>query len=127
MPANIQTIGSEAFYSCTALQEVTLSEGIVSIGDYAFQNCQVLETVSLPASCTTLGNYVFDGCQALTAFSVAPESGISGAGRRAVYRRRRNAAPLSAGKGGNQDADQRHQGRGGQKMATHSRITATWI
>ena len=36
---NVTSIGEYAFYDCTDLTSVTISNGVTSIGQYAFRNC----------------------------------------------------------------------------------------
>lgn len=59
---NIITIGSNAFYDCTALESVNFSETLTSIGASAFQNCTALEIadLSLP-NLETIGSNAFSG------------------------------------------------------------------
>ena len=55
-------IGMHAFADCSALQSVTLGEGLTELGFGAFQNCSALENVQLPHSLTTIDSMVFAGC-----------------------------------------------------------------
>ncbi len=59
IPANVTKIGANAFYGCTALEEVTIAEGVTEIGDYAFYRCFSLASVNIPASVKTIGAYAF--------------------------------------------------------------------
>ena len=56
------SIGYNAFYNCTSLTSVTISEGVTSIGHGAFYNCTSLTSVSIPSSVTSIGEYAFYGC-----------------------------------------------------------------
>lgn len=60
--SNISTIGSYAFYGCSALETVSLCEGITDIGSYAFYECSALSNITLPSSLTYIGEYAFKGC-----------------------------------------------------------------
>lgn len=58
-------IADGAFYNCTNLQSVELSDGIRYIGRYAFAGCESLKNLSIPDSVETLGANVFSGCISL--------------------------------------------------------------
>lgn len=66
----VTALAENCFDGCTALESVTLPEGITEIGSYAFQGCTMLETVEIPAAVTKIGDFVFEGCHALTAITV---------------------------------------------------------
>ena len=86
LPDDVQVIGKSAFFNCTALTMVNLSqvtridEGafklctslaeltldkVEAIGLDAFFGCTGLETLEIP-KCTRFGNYIVSGCKALT-------------------------------------------------------------
>lgn len=91
LPGDVQVIGEYAFFNCTALTTVNLSQ-VAQIDQYAFQlctslaeltldkvaaidkcaffGCTSLETLKLPA-CTRFGNYIVTGCKALTRIEAA--------------------------------------------------------
>ncbi|MBQ3494243.1 MAG: leucine-rich repeat domain-containing protein [Clostridia bacterium] len=73
IPNSVTTIGSSAFYKCTALTSITLPEGVTSIGDEAFFKCTSLETVNFPSSLKTIGTHVFNGCSNLSTIDI-PDS-----------------------------------------------------
>ena len=64
--ATCQSIGGGAFQYCTALESVTLPEGLTSIGGGAFQYCTALESVTLPEGLTSIGASAFNGCSRLS-------------------------------------------------------------
>jgi len=66
----LTTIGSSAFYGCTNLSSVYLPIGITSIGGSAFYNCSSITTVTLPAVLTTIGNYAYKGCVGITTIDI---------------------------------------------------------
>jgi hypothetical protein len=68
-----QTIGSRAFYGCTALQKFTLPDSTASVGDLAFAHCTTLASVTLSSSLTDLGIQAFMGCTNLTEITL-PEA-----------------------------------------------------
>lgn len=88
MPESLLTIGEEAFYSCTGMDEleigvnvkeigqaafqmcsqltkVTFPESLESIGISAFSSCSKIKSIVIPDNVTTLGNMVFDFCTGL--------------------------------------------------------------
>ena len=62
---SVVSIGTGAFYECTALQSVQFEAPIKSIGDGAFAYCGNLETVILPDSVTSVGAASFINCTSL--------------------------------------------------------------
>lgn len=86
LPDNVQVIGEYAFFHCTALTAVNLSQ-VAQIDQYAFQlctslaeltldkvaaidkcaffGCTSLKTLKLP-KCTRFGDYIVTGCSSLT-------------------------------------------------------------
>ena len=61
----VTAIGYEAFQNCTALQSVTIPEGVTTLCDYAFSECESLQSVTLPQGLVTIGGYVFRTCISL--------------------------------------------------------------
>lgn len=62
----VRVIGERAFYGCTNLQSVTISENVQIIGDNAFAYCSALTELALPESVTAIGDSAFYGCSGLT-------------------------------------------------------------
>lgn len=62
---NADIIGSNAFYDCSSLENLVLSENLTTIQAYAFKDCYSLSSIDLPSSVTSLGDYAFSGCQQL--------------------------------------------------------------
>jgi len=58
----ITTIGSRAFYTCSALISVTIPNSVTEIGDRAFEGCSALTSVTIPNSVTTIGEGAFVDC-----------------------------------------------------------------
>lgn len=65
----VSGIGRYAFYGCTGLLSVVVSEGVVTIGQAAFSGCISLDSVVLPSTVASLGVTSFYGCVALTALT----------------------------------------------------------
>ncbi len=61
----VTAIGDFAFTGCTALQSVTLPEGLQTIGNSAFRDCTSLTSVTFPEELQTITSYAFSGCTAL--------------------------------------------------------------
>ena len=61
---SVQTIGDYAFYYCTSLTSVEMSN-VQTIGDWAFCSCTSLTSVEMP-NVQTIGEYVFNDCDSLT-------------------------------------------------------------
>ena len=55
----VTEIAASGFANCTALQEVTLPEGLTTIGDYAFSADAKLTQITLPTTTQTIGNGAF--------------------------------------------------------------------
>ena len=62
----VVSIGDQAFAGCSALQSVTMPNGITEIGDGAFQSCTSLQSVTLSNSITEIPDGAFLSCSALT-------------------------------------------------------------
>lgn len=58
-----------AFYSCTRLTGVTISNSVTSIGDNAFSNCINLENVTIGYGVTRIGLRAFGVCRRLTSIT----------------------------------------------------------
>lgn len=66
IPADVEAIGSYAFYGCENLTTANIPESVKSIGDNAFNGCKRLTTMSVPNSVTSIGVYAFNDCSGLT-------------------------------------------------------------
>jgi len=66
----VTSIGTYAFYNCTALTSVTIGDGVTSIGTYAFYNCTALTSVTIGDGVTSIGTSVFNYCTALTSVTI---------------------------------------------------------
>ena len=63
-------IGDNAFYTCSAIQEIVLPESLVSVGDAAFYSCANLQHVSLPSSIRRIGKGAFWNCSELSEITI---------------------------------------------------------
>ena len=66
----LTSIGSFAFYYCTALTGVTIPNSVSSIGSGAFSYCFALTSITIPDSVTSIDNYAFRGCTGLTSVTI---------------------------------------------------------
>ena len=62
---SVTSIGSNAFRGCSVLNELVIGNSVATIVDFAFQDCIALTEVTIPNSVTTLGSRVFRDCTAL--------------------------------------------------------------
>ena len=67
-PNTVTTLGVGAFYSCTALNSVSLP-AVMEIGNNAISGCTTLASVSFPTT-ATIGDYAFSSCTSLTFISL---------------------------------------------------------
>lgn len=61
----VALIGEYAFYNCSSLEAVVISEGVKEIGCRAFSECTSLKYVKLPTTLSLLECAVFAGCNRL--------------------------------------------------------------
>ena len=73
IPDDVTSISDYAFYGCTSLQKVHISDSVATIGDSAFEYCNGITDVVIPDSVTSIGNYAFQYCDSLTSV-VIPDS-----------------------------------------------------
>lgn len=57
-----ENIGSYAFYSCNALNHITLPSDLKTIDQYAFAGCSSLHSVDFPPLLESIGSYAFQSC-----------------------------------------------------------------
>ena len=56
---------NNAFMGCTALTELTLTEGLTTLGKRSFSGCTALKKVTIPSTISVFRNLTFSGCTAL--------------------------------------------------------------
>ena len=64
IPSSVTILGEKSFSGC-GLTGITLHEGLTEISDFAFSTCTELEDVSLPESLIRIGMGAFNCCYAL--------------------------------------------------------------
>jgi len=62
IPDCVTSIGSSAFYHCTALTSISLPKNITNIPPWMFGECTALESIVIPDNVTTIGDYAFYKC-----------------------------------------------------------------
>ena len=65
IPDGIKEIPQYAFRNCTALREVKLPDTLEVIESYAFKNCKSLKQITIPESVKTIKKLAFEGCDSL--------------------------------------------------------------
>jgi hypothetical protein len=66
IPNGVTSINRYAFYGCTGLTSMNISDNVTSIGDFAFYGCNNIVYFTLPNSLTSIGNSAFIDCINLT-------------------------------------------------------------
>lgn len=79
----VTSIGESAFYNCSNLTSITISNSVTSIGSYAFSGCSSLKSVTIPDSVKSIGSYAFNNCSNLTSITI-PNS-VTSIGKPAFY------------------------------------------
>lgn len=62
MSNNVTIIKEHTFGQCSALQNISLPDGLTAIGDYAFDGCRSLATITIPKSVISIGYCAFEYC-----------------------------------------------------------------
>ncbi len=63
-------ISDYAFAGNKNMEEVKLSDSLISIGQYAFAGCKKLAKINIPDKKLKYGSYAFNDCESLTSFRV---------------------------------------------------------
>ena len=64
--AAVAVIPTQAFYGCTALNEMDIPDSVTTIEPFAFANCTALETVKIGENVTNIADTAFDNDGELT-------------------------------------------------------------
>lgn len=70
----VESIGQEAFQSCSQLGSISLPSSLTSIGNGAFRDCYRLSSILIPASVNDIGLSAFAGCKVLKSLDVAADN-----------------------------------------------------
>ena len=79
-PTTLRSINDGAFGSCSSLEHVDLFHTqLQKIGDHAFMYCLKLKSMTIPDSLETFGKHVFANCSMLVSFpfSLSPHLDVS--------------------------------------------------
>lgn len=68
----VTTIGSNAFYACTTLENAFLPDSLLEIGDQAFYGCTALQRADLPKDIEYIGSQAFASCESLQEIYLQP-------------------------------------------------------
>ena len=71
IPNSVTSIGARAFWDCDSLESVTIPNTVASIGDDAFYHCDRLTSVTIPDSVTSIGATAFENCRSLTSIVIS--------------------------------------------------------
>ena len=71
--SKLTSIGSYAFYGCSALVSFTIPDSVTSIGYVAFTSCSSLKSIRIPDGVTSIVTDTFFGCSGLTSV-IIPDS-----------------------------------------------------
>ena len=80
----VKEIGYNAFYGCTKITEVVISEGVTNIDGCAFEHCTSLTKVVLPEGVSNIDSYAFYECTGLT--SIVLQKGLISIGYCAFFK-----------------------------------------
>lgn len=62
---SVQVIGENAFQDCINLKSIVIPAFVTNIGAYAFANCKSLTSIKIPSSVTNIFDHAFEGCSSL--------------------------------------------------------------
>lgn len=77
------TVLRGAFYNCSSLTNITISDSITVVAERAFMYCSSLTSVTLPSSLTSIDDYLFWDCSSLKTIKLP--DGITSIGYGAFY------------------------------------------
>ena len=70
----ITSIGTDAFYQCMNLDNITLPNSLTTIGSMAFATCTSLKHIYIPAGVASIGQSAFSGSHSLESIVVDSEN-----------------------------------------------------
>ena len=67
---NVTSIGNDAFFGCSSLTSITISNSVTSIENSTFAYCTGLTSITIPNSVTSIGTNAFYSCTSLTTITI---------------------------------------------------------
>ena len=80
IPDGLTGIGQSAFEYCRGLSAVTIPDGVSALGDSAFGYCEGLTELSLGSGLLSIGNNCFNNCKMLTIMAIPDSVTVIGEG-----------------------------------------------
>jgi hypothetical protein len=74
LPDDVLILGSQCFFGCYYLTDITLPGSLTTIEDYVFANCSKLSSLTIGKNVTSIGNNVLTGCGGLLTLIVDEEN-----------------------------------------------------
>ena len=71
LPSTLESMGGYTFYGCTSLSEIEIPESVSGISQYVFYGCTGLTELVIPDTVTSISNNAFEGCTGLTRLEIA--------------------------------------------------------
>ena len=75
IPDSVTSIGYQAFYDCSSLTSVNISNNLTYIESQCFERCSGLTSIVIPDSVTSIGDSAFSYCSSLTSVNIG--SGVT--------------------------------------------------
>ena len=69
-PDSVTYLGERAFFHCTSLENVKLSNSISELVYASFSGCKKLNNLIIPDSVDTIGEKMFDKCESLAVLHI---------------------------------------------------------
>ena len=74
IPDSVDVVGTEAFFGCGGLVSLVIPDSPVNIGPLSFYGCRSLKDLVIPAQVESIGNGAFCGCESLESLVLGADS-----------------------------------------------------